>query len=122
MNGGARGARSGGERAGEGMGKVEELTRNPFPWSIWVEEDRRSGSTRRGGARVVLPWWLAVGPSIPAGGSSSEARGGAVEVRDTVGEALAKEIDERRPEVAGALAEASSTRFGTSRAGGGKSK
>ena len=94
--------------AEKGPGKVEELTRNPFPWSIWVEEDRRSGSTRRGGARVVLPWWLAVGPSIPAGGSSSEARGGAVEVQDTVGQALGKEIDEQRSEVAGAPAEASS--------------
>ena len=90
VNDGARGTRSGGERAGKGVGKVEELTRNPFPWSIWVEEDRRSGSTRRGGARAALPWRSAVGPSIPAAKGSSKVRGGAVEVRNTVGEALAE--------------------------------
>jgi len=90
VNGGTRGARSGGERAGKGVGKVEEHTRNPFAWSIWLEEDRRNGSTRSGGARAVLPWRSAVGPSIPAGEGSSKARGGAVEVRNMVGEALAE--------------------------------
>ena len=40
-----------------------------------------------------------------------------MEVRDTVEEALAKEIDERRPEVAGAPAEASSARLSSSRRG-----
>ena len=102
VNGGARGARSGGERAGKGVGKVEELTRNPFPWSIWVEEDQKSGSTRRGGARAALPWRSAVGPSIPAGKGSSKARGGAVEVRNMVREALA-EGNGRRPKMAGAV-------------------
>ena len=34
------------------------------------------------------PMAAAVGPSIPAGKGSSKARGGAVEVRNTVGEAL----------------------------------
>ena len=90
VNGGARGARSGGERAGKGVEKVEELTRNLFPWSIWVEEHRRSGSTRRGGARAALPWRSAVGPLIPVGEGSIKTRGGAVEVRNTVGEALAE--------------------------------
>ena len=55
-----------------------------------MEEDRRSGSTRRGGARAALPWRSAVGPSIPAAEGSSKARGGAVEVWNTIGEALAE--------------------------------
>ena len=100
--------------SGKEVGKVEEDTRNPFPWSIWVEENRRSGSTRRGGARAALPWRLAIGPSIPTGGSSSKAHGGAVEVRDMVGKFHVEGIDERRPEMAGAPSEASTARLGTS--------
>ena len=45
-----------GKRAGERVGKMEELTTNPFVRSIWAEEDRGSGSTKKGGARTVLPW------------------------------------------------------------------
>ena len=45
VNGGACGARSNGEKAGKGVGKVEELTTNPFVRLIWAEDDRRSGST-----------------------------------------------------------------------------
>ena len=52
-----------------------------------------------------------MGPSIPAGGSSSEAHGGAAEVRDGVGKALMEGIDERRPEMAGAPARASSAQL-----------
>ena len=96
---------------------MEELTTNPFVRSIWAEEGRRSGSTRRGGARVVLPWRSVVGPSIPAGKSSSEAWGGVEEVWDEVVEVLAEEIDERRLEMVGAPAEASSARLSSSRRG-----
>jgi len=45
-----------GKRAGERVGKMEELTTNPFVRSSWAEEDRGSGSTKKGGARTVLPW------------------------------------------------------------------
>jgi len=44
------------KKGGEEAGKVEELTKNPSLGSISVEKDRRSGSTRRGGALVMLPW------------------------------------------------------------------
>ena len=59
----------------------------------------------------MLPWWSAVGPSIPAGNSSSEAWGGVEEVWDEVVEVLAEVIDERRLEMVGAPAEASSARL-----------
>ena len=72
--------------------------------------------------RAALPWWSAIGPSIPAGGSSSEAHGGAAEVRDVVGKVHVEGIDERQPEMAGTPSEASTARLGTSRAGGGKKK
>ena len=111
----ARAAHGAAEKGpGKGVGKVEELTRNPFPRSIWVEENRRSGPTRRGGARAALPWRSAIGPSIPAGGSSSKAHGGAVEVRDVVGKFHVEGIDERRPEMDWAPSEASTARLGTS--------
>ena len=52
----------------------------------------------------MLPWRSAVGPSIPAGKSSSEAWGGVEEVWDEVVDVLTEGIDERRPEMAGAPA------------------
>jgi len=85
---------------GKGVGKVEELTRNPFPRSI----------------RAALPWWSVIGPLIPTGGSSSEAHGGAAEVRDVVGKVHVEGIDERRSEMAGAPSEASTARLATSQA------
>ena len=45
-----------GKKGGEEAGEVEELTKNPSLGSISAEKDRRSGSTRRGGARATLPW------------------------------------------------------------------
>ena len=52
------------------------------------------------------------GGPIPAGKSSSESRGGVEDVRDEVVGVLAEGIDERRPEMAGAPAWASSARLG----------
>ena len=47
-------------------GKMEELTPNPFVRSIWAEEDRGSGSMKKGGARTVLPWrWTVEGRFRP---------------------------------------------------------
>ena len=47
---------------------------------------------------------LTRGGPIPAGKSSSKAWGGVEEVRDEVVEVLVEGIDERRPEMTGALA------------------
>jgi hypothetical protein len=48
--------RTTGKKGWERVGKIDELTTNPFVRSIWAEEDRGSGSTKKGGARTVLPW------------------------------------------------------------------
>ena len=57
------------------------------------------------------------GGPIPAGKNSSEAHGGVEKVRDEIVEVFAKGIDERRLEMAGAPAEASSARLSSSRRG-----
>jgi len=56
-----------GKRAGERVGKMEELTTNPFVRSIWAEEDRGSRSMKKGGARTVLPWRSTVEGRFPPG-------------------------------------------------------
>jgi len=91
-----------GKRAGERVGKMEELTTNPFVRSIWAEEDRGSGSTKKGWSSDGAPMEVDGGGPIPAGKSSGEAHGGVEKVRGVVGRALMEGIDERQPEMAGA--------------------
>ena len=86
-----------GKKGGEEAGEVEELTKNPSLGSIWAEKDRRSGSTRRGGARATLPWRPVMEGRFRRE-SSSEAWGGAGEVEDKVRKVLVEGIDERRSE------------------------
>ena len=89
-----------GKRAGERVGKMEELTTNPFVRSIWAEGDRGSGSTKKGGARTVLPWRSTVEGRFRSG----KARARLMEVWtrcEVVGRALMEGINERRPEMAG---------------------
>ena len=91
-----------GKRAGERVGKMEELTTNPFVRSIWAEEDRGSGSAKKGWSSDGAPMEVDGGGPIPAGKSSGEAHGGVEKVRGVVGRALMEGIDERQPEMAGA--------------------
>ena len=81
---------------------MEELTPNPFVRSIWAEEDRGSGSTKKGWSSDGAPMEVDGGGPIPAGKSSGEAHGGVEKVRGVVGRALMGGIDERQPEMAGA--------------------
>ena len=101
MAGDASDARQG-KRAGERVGKMEELTTNPFVRSIWAEEDRGSGSTKKGWSSDGAPMEVDGGGPIPAGKSSGETHGGVEKVRGVVGRALMEGIDERQPEMAGA--------------------
>ena len=81
------------KRPGKGVGKVEELTTNPFVRSIWNDAKGRSS----GGA----PMAAGDGELIPAGEGSSEAWEGAGEVEDKGRKVLVEGIDERGPEEGG---------------------
>ena len=78
------------KRPWKGLGKVEELTTNPFVRSIWNDAKGRSS----GGA----PMAAGDGEPIPAGEGSSEAWEGAGEVEDKGRKVLVEGIDERGPE------------------------